>query len=179
MLLTHPPQSYPMHHANISTNYAYLPHNVDPTIPIPDEYRNMPISPFGPDLKERYEEYQKGCVDYYNEQNPRHAKGGRCTMGERDRIDMIRRQPKSLYNYTKLGFAKLRAPDHVFALLQEFWKANRGKETKEEWVRKYGPFVPVRESNRVLFSRGPNLFLSICQHIQRAMCIRITGRFPR
>lgn len=123
-----------MHYADVSTNYAYLPHNVDPSIPTPDEYRGMPVSPLGPDVKQRYDEYIQGCVDYYN--SFERPKGKRCTSGEAERIDMTQRQPRSVYNYTELGFTKIRAPENVFKLIKEFWDTNRGNETEEKWIRK-------------------------------------------
>ena len=30
-----------------------------------------------------------------------------------------------MYNYTKLGYTKIRAPDHVFSLIKEFWDKNK------------------------------------------------------
>lgn len=121
-----------MHHDHVSTNYPWLPHNVDPTIPTPEEYRNMPIQPMGEASQKRYEDYIQGCVDYYNAQQM--PKGERCWYNERDRIDMTLRQPQSVYNYTKLGFTKIRAPDLVFSLLRAFWDNNHGKEEPERWI---------------------------------------------
>jgi prolyl 4-hydroxylase len=128
-----------MHHENISTNYAYLPHNIDPTIPTPAEYVGMPINPLGPQAKERYDEYIRGCVDYYNNdpKHQHHKKGNRCIHGEAERIEMTLRQPKSVYNYTETGFTKIRAPENVYKLIKEFWDKNRGKETLENWIREF------------------------------------------
>ncbi len=40
--------SWPMQHDRVSTNYPWLPHNVDPeNNPIPDEYIGMPLQPLG------------------------------------------------------------------------------------------------------------------------------------
>jgi hypothetical protein len=40
--------SWPMHHVSVSTNYPWLPHNMDPVNnPIPEEYREMPLQPLG------------------------------------------------------------------------------------------------------------------------------------
>lgn len=51
------------------------------------------------------------------------------------RMDRNSRQPIGVYNYTKLGYTKMRAPEGVFALIKEFWLKNKdkGKETLEEW----------------------------------------------
>ncbi len=40
--------SWPMQHERASTNFPWLPHNVDPeNNPIPDEYIGMPLQPLG------------------------------------------------------------------------------------------------------------------------------------
>ena len=61
----------------------------------------------------------QGCVEFYGK------KGDRCLGTEKDRIAMNLRQPKGMYNYTKLGYTKIRAPDHVFSLIKEFWEKNK------------------------------------------------------
>jgi prolyl 4-hydroxylase len=120
-----------MHHAHASTNYPWLPHNVDPSIETPEEYKDMPIQPLG-DMEKKHADYMQGCVDFYTESGgPK--KGKRCLDNERDRIDMSFRQPASMRNYTELGYTKIRAPAHVFKLIQEFWEANKGKEKMERW----------------------------------------------
>merc|ERR1711988_2079209 len=47
---------------------------------------------------------------------------------------MSLRQPQSMYNYTAMGFTKIRAPEHVFSLIKEFWEKNKDKEKVEEWM---------------------------------------------
>ena len=115
-----------MHHESTSTNFAWLPHNVDPSIETPEEYKDMPIQPLG-DMQAKYLKYMNGCVDYYKK------KGERCWWNERDRIEMSLRQPQSMRNYTELGFTKIRAPDHVFQLIKDFWEANKHQERPERW----------------------------------------------
>ena len=123
--------SFPMHYPTVSTNYAWLPHNVDPANhPVPDEYQGMPIQPLG-DMKAKYDEYIEGCVEHYNKQKAGH--GDRCRYNEIDRIHMTLRQPQSVYNYTELGYTKIRAPEHVFKLVKEFWDNNKGKQQPEQW----------------------------------------------
>ena len=46
---------------------------------------------------------------------------------------MIMRQPKGMYNYTKLGYTKIKAPENVFQLIKQFWETNKGKEVEEKW----------------------------------------------
>jgi prolyl 4-hydroxylase len=115
-----------MHHEKVSTNYAWLPHNLDPSLPVPDEYKDMPIQPLG-DIQSKVDKYLKACVEYYGE------RGHRCLDGEEGRVEMSLRQPQSMKNYTKLGYTKIRAPEPVFALIKEFWEANKGKENIENW----------------------------------------------
>jgi hypothetical protein len=90
----------------------------------------MPIQPLG-NVQARYDDYISGCIDFYNKHDI--PKGDRCIRNERDRIEMTLRQPQSVYNYTKTGYTKIRAPDHVFKLIRDFWDKNRGKETPETW----------------------------------------------
>jgi prolyl 4-hydroxylase len=126
-----------MHHEQVSTNFPWLPHNADPkNNPVPSMYKDMPIQPLGIEAMERYNQYIQGCVNYYNtvsdkNKNPR---GQRCLDNEEDRIEMTLRQPQSVYNYTKMGFTKIRAPEKVFTLLKEFYDTNIGNEKPENWI---------------------------------------------
>ncbi len=115
--------SYPMHKATVSTNYPWLPHNVDPTIPVPPEYEGMPIQPLG-DRQGFFDKYMAGCVESYGES---------CYRNERDRIEMNVRQIQSMINYTETGFLKIKAPERVFKLLRDFWEANKDKAKNEDW----------------------------------------------
>lgn len=125
-LLTLYVQSFPMHHANASNNYDWLPHNQDPTLPIPPEYVGMPIQYMG-DKQSFYEKMIQGCVDQYG------SKGYRCYNTEKERIAMSLRQPKDMVNYTKYGYTKIRAPEKVFNLVREFWEKNKDKQRPEDW----------------------------------------------
>lgn len=118
--------SFPMHYENVTTNYPWLPHNMDPSIPTPPEFENMPIQPLG-NRQEFYDEMIQGCKDYYGD------KADRCTIHERDRVEMNLRQPQSMRNYTEMGFKVIPAPDKVWKLLSDFWEANKGKEQPEVW----------------------------------------------
>lgn len=71
--------SFPMHHASVSTNYPWLPHNVDKSKPTPNQYQGMPIQPLG-NKQAAFEDYMQGCVDYYNKNA--NGKGDRCTWNE-------------------------------------------------------------------------------------------------
>ena len=116
-----------MHHIKVSDNYPDLAHNQDPSLPIPDEYKDMPLQPLG-NKQKQYDDYVQGCVHHYGEK-----KGARCYMNERERIAMTLRQPKSMVNYTTLGYTKMKAPPKVFELIKEFWERNKHNQKDEQW----------------------------------------------
>lgn len=74
-----------------------------------------------------FDDYMAGCVDYYD------TKGNRCLANEADRIKMSLRQPAGMYNYTEMGFTKIKAPKQVFDLLTSFWAKNKDREKEESW----------------------------------------------
>jgi hypothetical protein len=80
--------SFPMHHINVSTNYPWLPHNVDPSLPTPPEYVGMPIQPLG-DRQTFYQELLKSCEEHFGPK-------GDCLGGEIERLEMSQRQPQSM-----------------------------------------------------------------------------------
>lgn len=121
--------SWPMHHPGVSTNYPWLLHNSKPGLLSPDRYKDMVLQPLG-NVQERYERYMNGCYEYYEKTR---GKGIRCNETEESRLAMSMRQPQSMRNYTKEGFKKIRAPDHVFNLLKEFWDKNKDKKKPERW----------------------------------------------
>ena len=119
--------SFPIHKWEISTNYPWLPHNVDPANnPTPKKYQNMPLQPLG-DRQKAYDEFLQGCKDHYGK------KGRACTQTEQDRIAMSLRQPQSMQNYTDIGFKKIKAPEAVFKLIKEFWERNQNQQSEERW----------------------------------------------
>lgn len=88
--------SFPIHHANVSTNYAYLRHNLLPSLyPKPHGFEDMPIQPLG-NRQAVYDEYMKGCEETYSRGN-----GRTCRECEQERIEMNLRQPQSMINYTQ------------------------------------------------------------------------------
>jgi hypothetical protein len=93
-------------------------------------HRNLTSpNPLGADVRQRfYEESIQRCVDHYGDK-----KGQRCRDNEDERIEMSLRQPKGMVNYTANGFTKIRAPEHVFNLIKEFWDANKDKARPENW----------------------------------------------
>ena len=80
--------SFPMHTLELSNNYPWLPHNLDPeNNPIPPEYKDMPIQPLG-NKREFYNNFMQGCRNYYGKQ------GSTCDDVEVDRVEMGLLQPQ-------------------------------------------------------------------------------------
>jgi hypothetical protein len=118
-----------MHHDEASSNYPWLPHNVNPTYyPIPDRYRDMVLQPLG-NVQERYHRYMEGCFNYWEKQS---GKGGLCYDYDADRIDMVSKQPHSVRNYTAIGYKLTRAPQPAFDLLLDFWNRNKQNQKLEQ-----------------------------------------------
>ena len=103
-------KTFPTHHREIS-NLAY---------------------PLGDTKQQEYEEYLQGCLDQYSDEEEEYRQ--LCIEHERVRIERSLLQPQSVYNYTTLGFAKIKAPKTAFELLQKFWNDNRDKATEEAWT---------------------------------------------
>lgn len=82
--------SSPMHHMELSTNYAEAPWNTDPANhETPPEFEGMAIQPLG-NRKAVYDDMIQGCIDFYKD------KGYRCKEYESDRVKMTLRQPQSM-----------------------------------------------------------------------------------
>jgi hypothetical protein len=64
------------------------------------------------------------------------AAGHKARMSAKDgedfRIKMNTAQPRSMRNYTKMGFLKIKAPAETFKLIKDFWEQNRHKN-ETEW----------------------------------------------
>jgi len=118
--------SFPIH-KRISTNYPWLPHNVDPTNnPTPKQYEDMPIQPLG-NRQEAYNKHLTGCREFYS------SEPWQCDVYEYDRMLMNIRQPQSMQNYTEMGFLKTRAPQEIIDLMSKFWDQNHLNQEQENW----------------------------------------------
>jgi prolyl 4-hydroxylase len=117
--------SFPIQ-GSVSSNYPWLPHNTQENVPTPNKYKGSPIQPLG-DRHSVYLAHLKACRAKYP------GEDSMCDVFENDRILMNRRQPMSMQNYTEIGFKKIRAPDAVFDLVQDFWKDNHFKGQNENW----------------------------------------------
>lgn len=121
-------QSYPIHHRSVSTNYAWLQHNVDPTVATPRKYAMMPVNPLR-DRQSFYDLYMKGCRDKFGV-----IKGLLCSGNDMDRIHMNLHQPASMQNYTEIGFAKINiSSTELFQAILSFWEKNKDNGKLEEW----------------------------------------------
>lgn len=80
--------SFPIHH-RVSTNYDFLPHNTDSSVPVPAEYKDMPLQPLG-DRQAAYVKHLDDCRKYYG------VKSNMCDVYEYDRVLMASRQPQSM-----------------------------------------------------------------------------------
>jgi hypothetical protein len=119
--------SFPVHHLQVSTNYPHLIHNTDPeSYSTPLQFQNQVLQPLG-NKQEFYDHYIQGCREYYGK------RGQMCDSTEKDRIKMSLTQPRSMKNYTNIGFKKIRAPDHLFKLLKDHWDRNEPNKKKEKW----------------------------------------------
>jgi prolyl 4-hydroxylase len=123
--------SWPHHHRQVSSNYAWLPHNIDPKhYPVPSKYQDVPIQPLG-DRQAFYETFLESCEKYYKEKKDQ----GKCASTEENRMHINLRQPSSMKNYTDIGFKKIRTPERVWKLLETFWEMNKSEmySTQEVW----------------------------------------------
>jgi hypothetical protein len=77
-----------------------------------------------------------GRQDFYDaflESCRHHDDHDACDENENDRIAMNLRQPQSMVNYTKTGYAVATVPEGVFKVMKKFWEDNLGREEVEEW----------------------------------------------
>mmetsp|Transcript_19014 Transcript_19014/g.39797 ORF Transcript_19014/g.39797 Transcript_19014/m.39797 type:complete len:506 (-) Transcript_19014:250-1767(-) len=125
--------SFPIHRTSLSTNYAWLPHNVDPARhATPPEYLHVPVNYLG-DTQSAYDAFLSGCEEKYGVKHGYST----CRQTEEDRVEMSLRQPASMQNYTSLGFQKIRAPEDVWRQVKAFWEANKDESNwqVENWPK--------------------------------------------
>jgi hypothetical protein len=119
--------SFPIHH-RVSTNYPDLPHNMDPSLPVPPALKDLPIQTLGP-RHSFYLKHLNGCRQSVTSSEY----AGQCDRVEFHRMLMNRRQTQSMINYTETGFQKVQAPEHLTKLVAEFWQKNRLIQKDENW----------------------------------------------
>jgi hypothetical protein len=82
------------------------------------------LSPvLGADKQSLYDGYVADCNAAISKKN--NARNGICTHNERARLRMNTRQPSSVYNYTRDGYAKIRAPTELYDYIKEWFEENR------------------------------------------------------
>lgn len=119
--------SFPIHH-RVASNYPWLPHNVHPdTFQPPAGLQDSPLQPLG-DRQALFSQHLQDCRTHYQED------AFMCDTFEEYRMLMNQRQPQSMKNYTRVGFEKIRAPDTVVQLVQDFWQQNQHKAVPEVWT---------------------------------------------
>mmetsp|Transcript_22391 Transcript_22391/g.32098 ORF Transcript_22391/g.32098 Transcript_22391/m.32098 type:complete len:170 (-) Transcript_22391:975-1484(-) len=83
------------------------------------------------DRKQLYQDFMKGCRERYSD------KPDRCNTTETARLEMSLRQPQSYFNYTELGYTKMKAPQRAMELVLEHWHRNLHQIQPEEWPHGY------------------------------------------
>lgn len=71
----------------------------------------------------------RGCAEAYSKHE--------CEDTEMSRLRMSRDQPASQYNYTEIGFKKIRTPPAVFDIIKGFYDRNKDNKHLEGWGRGY------------------------------------------
>jgi hypothetical protein len=84
-------------------------------------------SKLGDHIEPLYENYINGC----DEATEARGRPPRCDFHDENRLKMNEHQPGSVYNYTKLGFEKIRAPKELFDLIQAFYNRSKHLATTE------------------------------------------------
>jgi prolyl 4-hydroxylase len=124
--------SFPIQNA-VSTNYPHLPHNLDPSLPIPGKYKDKPLQILG-DRQSAYLQHLNGCRSLAGEYPTL------CDQCEFDRLLMNNRQPQSMINMTEVGFKKVRAPRQLMELVAKFWLDNYQRPMSDEHIdENWGP----------------------------------------
>lgn len=79
------------------------------------------------DYGQQYHRMIKGCYDAYSRRE--------CDLTEEQRIDMNLKQPRSQFNYTELGFKKMKAPPGLWEAVRAYFDKNRDRIARENWPR--------------------------------------------
>ena len=74
-----------------------------------------------------YKNYISGC----DKATVARGHPARCNQHDNQRLMMNEHQPASVYNYTKLGFQKTRAPKELFDIIKAFYIRNKHRATTE------------------------------------------------
>lgn len=97
-----------------------------------------------------YGDFMKGCRAQF---------GTRCDDTEFDRVAQAIQQPQSMINYTLTGYKKIKAPEHLFQLIQEHWERNKDRTPQQEeffiekWTKGH-TYVNYWHSNTTYYGLG-------------------------
>ena len=100
-----------------------IQYGVDVSFPIHHQFlgENASVSStgrvFNGEKVNLYFDYIQGCFTKYAPINKDRA----CEYNEEERLRLNLYQPRSMTNYTELGFAKVRLSEEVWKPLREFW----------------------------------------------------------
>lgn len=103
---------------NASDVYDY---GVDVSTPI-HHYLNKKTH-FG----KQYYNMISGCYAAYSQRE--------CDSTEQARLQMNLDQPKSQYNYTEMGFKKMKVPEDIWSKIIAYYEENKDKLKPEKWPR--------------------------------------------
>ena len=113
---------------NNKRNPTKIEYGVDVSFPMhhPLHRSNgMGLHPILPDRAEFYDSYLRGCKDTF---------GNVCLENEEQRMAMNRDQPRSMWNFTSAGYAKVKAPSRLYRQLKQYWELHHHNERiREEW----------------------------------------------
>ena len=84
----------------------------------------------GNHVKPLYDDYIDKCQVAVYDKKPNSTQ--KCTQDDNWRMIMNRDQPGSVYNYTKVGYSKIKTPKPLLDKLMTFYKDNEGTD-KTEW----------------------------------------------
>ena len=74
-----------------------------------------------------YKKVFDGCVRTYSFEL--------CEKFDIARVASCLHQPKNTYNFTKLGFEKVKVPDKAWKLISDFYNENKNNRVIEKWSR--------------------------------------------
>ena len=86
-----------------------------------------------PNKQETYDKYIQDCNDAFYQHNSNISSPNNtvCTYNDHERVEMNTHQPSSVYNYTTVGYKKMKTPPALFDLIQKFWNQNKHKSIVE------------------------------------------------
>ena len=135
----------------------------------------------GSDKQELYDSHIQRCREAAGEKDSADA---HCYVDEYHRMQMNMFQPRSMYNYTELGFTKLRAPKELYGKLKTFWELNRDEGGEIEWDNKISPyhnhwdtpptFIKIQDQRYPM--GGPDLAASVSDEVRKVL-EEWTGQF--